>query len=137
MYMFVIKFAKLYLARSKIRGAGRGVFAGEYTMKDRVIEQSPVIDMPGSDLACVQKTKLAAYYYRWGESSQDIGIALGYGSLYNHSSYPNITFIKNIPKQLIEYTKARVIRKDQELNIDYNYGVPFVSDEPWVKETKI
>lgn len=69
-------------------GKGRGVFAQRNFKKGEVIETCPVIVLPAKEIDSLELTQLYNYYFAWGPDSKDGAIALGYGSLYNHSYNP-------------------------------------------------
>ena len=108
----------LYFAKSKIPGAGRGVFTMKPFKKDDVVEACPVLVFDPID----EPTFLKNYSYLWGE--KELALALGYGSLYNHSHFANLEYFVDIDSRTIIYTAARDIRRGEELTIDYgeHYG---------------
>src|ERR1700746_3947945 len=70
---------------------GRGVFARRRIPKGDVIERVPLIVVPiGEVFGQAQRSKLADYVFKWTHNT--VVIALGYGSLYNHSYQPNARF---------------------------------------------
>jgi len=98
-------------------GKGRGVFAARDIKRGERIEAAPVIVMPDDHVEWLEKTALADYYYLWGDSH--IALVLGYGSLYNHSTSPNVSFYPDAVNQIMVYEARKKIRKDEELLIDY------------------
>jgi len=51
-------------------------------------------------------------------------IALGFGSIYNHTYEPNATYkIKNTEK-VIDFVALNDIKKDDEITVNYKYGNP-------------
>jgi SET domain-containing protein len=114
---------KIEIKKSKIRNAGRGVFAAVDIKKGELIEICPIIILWGKDFQHVQETMLIGYVYRYtGESTM---IALGYGSLYNHLNIPNAKY------ELVEHegmkeqdselyiTALNPILKNEEIYINY------------------
>ncbi len=101
-------------------GKGRGVFAQKIFKIGEVIEVSPVIVLPGEEIDSLELTQLYSYYFAWGPESKDAAIALGYGSLYNHSYTPNARYYKDFDKCLLTYVCIKDIRKDEEITINYN-----------------
>src|SRR4051794_2666299 len=72
----------------RTRGKGRGVFASSPIRKGELIERVPVLVLTIDeyyDGICT--TTLAHYCFNWREGT--VALALGYGSLYNHSYRPN------------------------------------------------
>lgn len=107
--------AMLYLA--ELPGKGRGVFAQRQIHGGELIERAPVIVVPAGQWEAMDKTILFEYFFAWGEHS---AIALGYGSLYNHSYRPNARYVKLLAEQVIEFYALRDIQPGEEILINYN-----------------
>jgi SET domain-containing protein len=101
-----------------INGKGRGVFAQKPFTKGEIIERAPAIVIPKEQVEFIDKTVLFDYYYCWGES--EIAIALGLGSLYNHSYQPNCFYVRKTEDKIIEYIAHRDISVGEEITINYN-----------------
>jgi SET domain-containing protein len=110
---------KIYMAKSSIDGAGRGVFARVNIHEGEIIEESPIVDLSNEDFGSLKETILINYYFSWGETYDQVAVALGYGSLFNNSESPNAKFIKRFDSQLIEFVAIKDIEKDQEIFINY------------------
>ncbi len=101
----------------KVKGKGRGVFAGRAINKGAVIERVPVLIIPmeliaeGKDNPALNK-----YFYEWSPTT--VAVSLGYGSLYNHSYTPNADYEFG-PQSLI-YRALRDIEEGEEITINYN-----------------
>ena len=102
-------------------GKGRGVFAQRNFKEGEVIETCPVIVLPAEEIDALELTQLYSYYFAWGPESKDAAIALGYGSLYNHSYTPNARYYKDFDNSLIKYVCITDIQKDEEIIISYNW----------------
>ncbi len=102
-------------------GKGRGVFAQRNFKKDEVIEISPVIVLSSEEIDSLELTQLYNYYFAWGPESKDAAIALGYGSLYNHSYTPNARYYKDFDNRLLKYVCIRDIQEGEEITINYNW----------------
>lgn len=102
-------------------GKGRGVFAQRDFKKGEIIESSPVIVLPSEEIDSLELTQLYNYYFAWGPESKDAAIALGYGSLYNHSYTPNARYYKDFEKRLLKYVCIKDIQTDEEITINYNW----------------
>ena len=102
-------------------GKGRGVFAQRDFKKDEVIEISPVIVLSSEEIDSLELTQLYNYYFAWGPESKDAAIALGYGSLYNHSYTPNARYYKDFDSRLLKYVCIRDIQEGEEITINYNW----------------
>ena len=87
-------------------------------------------------LVCKQKdildSTLMNYVYAWGTDT--VGVALGYGSMYNHSYKPNARYF-DLPLQRKEFVALRDIKPGEEVTINYN-GEPKDKKAVWfeVKE---
>ena len=79
-----------------------------------------MIVVPSEDVALIRQTKLASYYYEWGEDCEQGAIALGYGSLYNHSYEPNARFEFHEDQDCLEFIALREIEAGEEITINYN-----------------
>ena len=59
-------------------------------------------------------------------------MALGTGSLYNHSFEPNAQYLRLFGEQAIEYVALHDIREGEEITINYN-GDPDDDSPVWFK----
>ena len=62
-------------------------------------------------------TGLAGFCFLWGEGT--VALALGYGSLYNHSFAPNARY-DDEGRQVKVYSAIRDIAAGEEITINYN-----------------
>ena len=102
----------IYLAPSTIPNANRGVFASRNINQGDVIETVPVIIVNPADALTLQQTIMRNYYFLWGDDLKRVAIALGYGSLYNHSYEPNATYTKHFENETIEFVAIKTIAKN-------------------------
>ena len=109
--------SKIYISKSKIPSSGRGVFAGEVIKKGEIIEVAPILILDFSDFIDTKWNLLFEYYF-WMDDF--VVLALGYGSLYNHSKNFNARYKINKEEQIITFTATRNIAKDEEIYFDYN-----------------
>jgi uncharacterized protein len=107
----------------EVAGKGRGIFAAKAFRRGDLVEAAPVIIIPDGDVDLIDKTTLADYYYKWGEGH--FALVLGYGSLYNYSAVPNLSFRTDLPNKVMIYRAIRSIKKDQELTINYQCDLWF------------
>ena len=114
---------KVYVGKSNIHMAGRGVFASVDFKKKAVIEVCPVIVMDAKDAELTMQTMLSDYVYEY--EKKGCLLALGYGSLYNHHLKPNAKYELAesegpYPGMLELYIIAtKPIAKDEEIYINY------------------
>lgn len=105
--------------------SGRGVYASHPLSSGTTIEISPVL------LFCKEeweshgsKTILDCYTFKWGRMGQ-MALALGLGSLFNHSARPSVGFYIDKETHSIRYSLTRDVGAGEELCISYG---------PWGKQ---
>ena len=96
---------------------GRGIFAMRDIKKGEFIEEAPVIVIFETEWKLMRKSILLNYVFRWKE---DKALALGYGSLYNHSYNPNARYHTNIENQSIDFYAREDIQENEEITVNYN-----------------
>ena len=105
---FVTKPAEnIYVALSPIHG--RGVFAQKSIQPGVVIEACPIIKMRLQEMTIRKHMLLNYYAFMIDEQDEYTGIALGYGSLYNHAANCNANYYYNKEKQLMVFEASRLI----------------------------
>lgn len=115
---------------------GRGVFARRDIAAGELIEVCPVIVMDGSDEpGLLDRTQLYNYYFAWGQKEESAAMALGYGSLYNHSYHANADHIRDLAGDEIRIYACRTIRSGEEITINYG-GRPDCPDPVWFDVTE-
>lgn len=114
---------RIYCKRTKTRG--RGVFARRAIEAGELIEEVPVIVLPANELHAPSGTSpLANYVFHWHRGQ--VALALGYGSLYNHSYAPNAR-CQDIAPQTKRFIALRRIEADEEITFNYA-GSPMATD---------
>jgi uncharacterized protein len=105
----------------RAHGKGLGVFAASAIFAGEVIERAPVIVVCESGRGPVNPdSPIDHYYFRWGKDDDGLAIALGYGSLYNHSYQPNAVYVCLMNQRIIEFSALRNIRPGEEITVNYN-----------------
>lgn len=102
-------------------GMGRGVQANESFHKGDVVEISPVVIVYSEEVDNIYKTILNMYVYAWDD--EDLAVAFGMGSLFNHSKSPNLEYENDYENKTIRYIANRDIVKGEQLFIDYGYDL--------------
>jgi SET domain-containing protein len=110
----------LYIGYSEDRG--RGVFVSESLSIGDLIEICPIIKIPTGQLKFIDCTEAYNYYFIWEESGYEACIALGYGSLYNHSLNPNAMVIMDYTDDTIKIECIQEVQPGTEILIDYRDG---------------
>lgn len=111
----------------KVKGMGRGLFATKDLRKGELVETSPVVILDKQSSRRIYGTNLASYVFAWGRDK--VAIALGMGSLFNHSAEPNVDWGPKLKKNIITFKANRAIKKGEQLFIDYGYD-----PKEWVME---
>ncbi|HEX7042906.1 MAG TPA: SET domain-containing protein [Patescibacteria group bacterium] len=130
----ILPSTKIYLSKSTIPNAGRGVFANQDIKAGQVIEICPVIEFPKKDLEHLRQTILRNYYFQWGKGNETVAACLGFGSLYNHSYEPNATYMKHWENATIHFNAIKDIAKDEEITVNYNHGDPNDKSPLWIED---
>lgn len=95
---------------------GRGVFATRAFAAGDTVERCPAVVVSPADRHLLDGTHLFNYYFYWeGEAA---AIALGYGSLYNHSASPSARYRKVSDADVIEFVAVRDIEPGCEITVD-------------------
>lgn len=107
-----------YIEVKRTPGKGRGVFARRSIQAGTVFEQVPVIVLPAEEaLESTENSVLASYVFDWGANT--VAVALGFGSMYNHSYSPNARY-DDEGRQTKVFTALRDIEEGEEITINYN-----------------
>jgi SET domain-containing protein len=107
---------KIHVGPSKV--SGRGVFASKRIAQGEVIENAPVIIIEEKDIKHISKMNLHNY---WFDVGNHVGVlALGFGSLYNHSYTPNASYVYDDQLGVMVFTALRKIRIWEEIFVNYN-----------------
>ncbi len=114
----------------QIKGKGRGVFARRLIEEGEVIERVPVLVLPVGEGESGSRTKkMDNYCFQWGRGK--VAVALGYGSLYNHSYEPNARY-DDQRRQTKVFKAIRDITAGEEITVNYN-GDPGDKTPVWFK----
>jgi len=106
---------------------GRGVFAARRFERGEVIEECPVLVVPGDESALLDDTDLLGFTFEWNDG---VAVALGYGSLYNHSWHPNARYDHDYDRGLVIYSAVSTIARGTEITVNYS-GDPEGRTDLW------
>ena len=95
---------------------GRGVFAAGDIKTGEILEVAPVIVLKHEDFVDTRWNLLFEYYF-WLD--HEVVLALGYGSLYNHSLSTNAEYKLDIKNRSITFTANKDIKKGEEIFFNY------------------
>ena len=83
--------------------------------------------------SCPERNILSHYTYSFGNNTQ--ALALGMGSMFNHSKNNNVGFIIDKINLVIRYTTLKDVLKDSELLINYGNKLWFVDEEGEISDS--
>ncbi|BDS12547.1 SET domain-containing protein [Aureispira anguillae] len=122
----------IFVAHSTLHG--QGVFTGAKINAGSIIEICPILYLPKNDIVALQTTIINDYYFEWGTNLDAGALALGYGSIYNHSFKPNAYYNVDMENNTLSIYALRTITPGDEITINYN-GDP-EDDSPLWFESK-
>ena len=117
---FCLSCQRMSISIGHFPGKGRGVVAGRMFRAGETIERPPVIVISADESPLIRDTRLAHYHFEWGPDCRQTAIALGYGSLYNHSYTPNARYEFRESEECLEFVALREISPGEEITINYN-----------------
>jgi len=107
---FTVKVTKKY---------GRGLYASRNIKRGDIVEMSPVLVVDKYDAGKINDTLVNVYVFEWNKESS--ALAFGYGSLFNHSKKPNVTYMNSFQSREILFMASKDIKKGEQLFINYGY----------------
>ena len=112
---------------------GRGVFAARAFGAGELVEVCPVILFRKPYEVLHKELKTVVFHWQVPEGARATqALALGYGSLYNHSNPSNLRYETDGEALLMRFVAVREIAADEELTINYNAdGGAHVSEDEW------
>jgi SET domain-containing protein len=122
---------KIYISKSKIPNAGRGVYAMRNIKKDEIIERCPIIEVSKHDTSNLRESILVTYFFYFGKNKERLMLALGFGSIYNHAHRANATYKIKHTENTIDFIAVKDIKKDGEITINYKNGNPKNKSPLW------
>lgn len=123
-----MRIPELYITESELHG--RGVFTGVPIAAESLIEICPVLVLPAKDMEAIKSTALYDYYFDWGENNDQPALALGHGSIYNHSYEPNARYLADFEQQTLSFYALRDIEAGEEIRVNY-LGLPGEKGKLW------
>ena len=124
---------KMYLVVRDVEGKGRGIFAAKAFRRGELLDVCPVLVFSPKERELLDQTLLHDYVFVWGEDDSQSALALGYGSLFNHSSSPNARYLADYENGTLEIHAYRDIAAGEEICFNYN-GDPEDKDLVWFEK---
>lgn len=103
-------------------GRGRGVFATAPIAEGTLFEECHVIVVPAAQVPPLLGTVLRDYVFAWGGTDDEVAVALGCGSLYNHARDPNAMFVRKLEARTLAFHAIRPVAVGEEITISYHGG---------------
>jgi SET domain-containing protein len=111
---------KIQVKASSVKGSGKykelGVFAIDDIKEGEIVEVAPLIVLKFEELIDTNWNTLFDYYF-WMDDY--VVLALGYGSIYNHSENSNIEYEIMADKRMIKFIANKNIKSGEELFFNY------------------
>lgn len=98
---------------------GRAVFASRHFRKGELIERCCIIELDRKDHHRLAGNILERYVFLWDKRKKSLALALGFGSLYNHSPEPNCSYSREIKQKILAFRARRDILPYEEITIHY------------------
>lgn len=110
-----VRRAPIGVGRSPIHGWG--VFALDDIAAGTLVEICPAVIIDAEHAEMVDDTELWGLTFDWGDGCH--ALALGHGSLFNHSQDPSVYAELDHDAATIEFTAVRNIAAGEELTLRY------------------
>lgn len=110
--------APLYV--KKVRGKGWGAFCARKIPKGTIFNVTTLLPLTVREARLMSGSSLEPYWYEFG--SRGRAIALGLGSVMNHSDEPNCSFHYSRTKRTLKFYALRDIPAHEELTHDYGWS---------------
>ncbi len=127
---------KIYISKSKISKAGRGVFAKVDIKIGETIEECPVIEIPKHYSSNLNESFLVNYFFYFGKRKDKIILALGFGSIYNHTYMPSAIYQEKLKEEKIEFIAIKDIKTDEEITVNYSNAQEDDNNPLWFNSKK-
>ncbi|MDO8511342.1 MAG: SET domain-containing protein-lysine N-methyltransferase [Nanoarchaeota archaeon] len=108
----------------KIEGKGRGLFAAKtFEIGDLVLEDHVIAFLDPKLKEQFIHTPLCQYGLHWPEDRSGFALVAGPSLFLNHSYSPNVIYRKDFDNLLFRIECIKPIRRDEEIQFNYN-GTP-------------
>lgn len=110
---------------------GRGVFAAREFSAGEIVEVCPVVIIRSH--TSTMPPEVRTLVFDWKVLPGCNALALGFGSLYNHSNSANMRYQADPPGQSLHFIAVRDITPGEELTVNYDAlgGGPEWHDNNW------
>lgn len=103
----------------RVRGKGWGAFCPKRIPKGTIFNVTTLLVLPAREAKLMSGSSLEPYWYEFGTRGR--AIALGLGSIMNHSDEPNCSYHFSKVKRTLSFYALRDIPPHEELTHDYGW----------------
>ena len=104
----------------EVKGKGRGVFSSAPINTGEVIETCKLLVLKPADYDNASASFVINYSFYIDRDESIVGIATGFGSLYNHAAPANASHQINKEDSRVDIIALRDIAADEEICINYH-----------------
>lgn len=104
----------------RIRGKGWGAFCAKKIPKGTIFNVTTLLPLSGKEAKLMSGSSLEPYWYEYGTKGR--AIALGLGSILNHSDEPNCSYYFARKGRTLSFYALRDIPAHEELTHDYGWS---------------
>lgn len=109
---------QLYI--KEVKGKGRGVFSNATISADTLIEVCPLLMLKEEEYDLINATFIMNYCFYYNREKNQVGLATGFGSLYNHKVPANARHQINRDDKTVNIYAVSDIEPNEEICINYN-----------------
>jgi SET domain-containing protein len=103
----------------RIRGKGWGAFCSKRIPKGKIFNVTTLLVLSAREAKRMSESSLEPYWYEFGTRGR--AIALGLGSILNHSDEPNCSYHFSKKKRTLSFYALQDIPAHEELTHDYGW----------------
>lgn len=104
----------------EVKGKGRGVFSSVPIQAGEVVEACKMLVLPAKDYDLLTASYLIDYIFFIDKDASIVGLATGFGSLYNHAAPANATHKTYQEDSRVDIIALWDIAADEEICINYH-----------------
>ena len=104
----------------RTRGKGWGAYCSKRIPKGTIFNVTTLLVLTATEAKLMSGSSLEPYWYEFGSKGR--AIALGLGSIMNHSDHPNCSYHFAKKRRTLSFYALRDIPAHQELTHDYGWS---------------
>jgi SET domain-containing protein len=108
------------LYQKKLKGKGWGAFCTRAIRKGTIFNITSLLPLTANEAKLMSGSSLEPYWYAFGARGR--AIALGLGSIMNHSNKPNCSYYFSKARRTLSFYALRSIPANEELTHDYGWS---------------